>query len=256
MHAGRPQRVQRRPASRPGWRKHVAVCGDRGGWGRAMVRLRLRPSGESPVSASPVQSAAMAWDFETEPEFQAEAGLDGGLRPRRDLPARDAGRRSGASPEGREALPADHRSAEGGGQAPGPVGRPPAAGHGRARLRPGEARPDARDPRPDACTARASSATTRPTRQRRADRRRRHRRAEGAVDAAAARRQVPLVLLDDRARRRRRPDAAHDDGRARRRRVGDQRAQVVLVERLDRRLPHRDGAHRRRRDARRTSRSR
>ena len=54
-------------------------------------------------------------------------------------------------------------------------------------------------------------------RQRRADRRGRHRRAEGAVDAAAARRQAPQLLLDDGAGRRCRPHAAHDAGRARRR---------------------------------------
>ena len=47
--------------------------------------------------------------------------------------------------------------------------------------------------------------------------------------------------------RRRRPDAAHDAGGPRRRRVGDQRPQVVHVERLGRRLPHRDGRHQPRR---------
>ena len=69
----------------------------------------------------------------------------------------------------------------------------------------------------------------------------RHRGAEGAVDAPAARRQAPLRLLDDRARRRRRPHAARHHRGARRRRVGDQRPQVVHVQRVDRRLPHRDG---------------
>ena len=68
--------------------------------------------------------------------------------------------------------------------------------------------------------------------------------AARAVDAAAARRQDAQLLLDDRARRRRRPDAAHHDRRARRRRVGDQRPQVVLVERVDQRLPDRDGQDR------------
>ena len=41
-----------------------------------------------------------------------------------------------------------------------------------------------------------------------------------------------------------RSDPARDPGGARRRRVGHRRAQVVLVQRLDRRLPHRDGGHR------------
>ena len=47
--------------------------------------------------------------------------------------------------------------------------------------------------------------------------------------------------------RRRRPHDARRRGEARRRRVGDQRPQVVHVQRLDRRLPHRDGRHRPRR---------
>ena len=56
---------------------------------------------------------------------------------------------------------------------------------------------------------------------------------------------LQIGVLDDRARDRRlRPDAAADARGARRRRLRDQRAQVVHVERLDRRLPDRDGRHR------------
>ena len=40
------------------------------------------------------------------------------------------------------------------------------------------------------------------------------------------------------------PTLLHDPRRARRRRVGHQRPQVVLLQRLDRRLPDRDGRHR------------
>ena len=78
----------------------------------------------------------------------------------------------------------------------------------------------------------------------------RHRRAEGAVPEAARRGDGALVLLDDRARGvRRRPDRAPHDRGARRRRVGDQRAQVVLVLGRGRGVRDRDGGHRSRRAA-------
>ena len=54
-------------------------------------------------------------------------------------------------------------------------------------------------------------------------------------------------LLDDRAARRLRPDRFRHPRRARRRRVGDQRREVVLLARQLRRLPHRPGRHRPRR---------
>ena len=73
----------------------------------------------------------------------------------------------------------------------------------------------------------------------------RHRGAEGALPEAARRGHGALVLLDDRARGlRRRPDRAPHDGGARRRRVGDQRAQVVLVLRRGRGVRDRDGGDR------------
>ena len=77
--------------------------------------------------------------------------------------------------------------------------------------------------------------------QRRDPRPLRHRGAEGEVPPAVARRRDLVVLLDDRAARRRRPHAVHHAGRPRRRRVGHQRREVVLVQRPVRRVPHRDG---------------
>ena len=82
--------------------------------------------------------------------------------------------------------------------------------HGRRRLRPGEARPDARDPRAVRLRARAIFGNNAPdSRQRRAARRRRHRRAEGAWMQPLLDGKLRSLLLDDRARRRRRPHAAH-----------------------------------------------
>ena len=80
----------------------------------------------------------------------------------------------------------------------------------------------------------------------------RHRRAEGAMARAARRRRDPFVLLDDRAGGARlRPDDAPHARCARRRRLGDRRAQVVLVRRRRRRVRDRDGRDRpRRRPAR------
>ena len=69
--------------------------------------------------------------------------------------------------------------------------------------------------------------------------------AEGALALPAARRRAQVRVLDDRAGDARlRPDAAAHARRARRRRLRPQRAQVVHVERIDRRLPHRHGGHR------------
>ena len=70
-----------------------------------------------------------------------------------------------------------------------------------------------------------------------------------AVDAAVARWQGSQCILDDGTRCRRRPDTAEDHGSPRRRRVGHQRPQMVLVQRLDQRLPGRDGEDRRLREA-------
>ena len=169
--------------------------------------------------------------------------MDARLRARGDLAAGDD--RLPARP----ARARPHlRAAAGGGQAPGPVGRAPAA---RARwpgLRPGQARPHARDPRDVAVRAQRVRQPGARLGQLGDPRAGRHRRAEGALAASAAGRRPEVRLLDDRARERRLgPDRAAHARRARRRRLGPQRPQVVLLERVDRRLPHRHGGHRPRR---------
>ena len=120
----------------------------------------------------------------------------------------------------------------------------------RPGLRAGEAGAAQRDPRPLRLGAVGVRLPGARLRQRRDPRPLRHRGAEGTLPAAAARRRDLVVLLDDRAARRRRPDAVHDPRRARRRRVGDQRREVVLVERPLRQLLHRHGGDRPRRAAR------
>ena len=74
----------------------------------------------------------------------------------------------------------------------------------------------------------------------------RHRGAEAEVADPAHRGDDGVGLLDDRARQRRAPTRARSRPRARprRRRVGDQRPQVVHVERHARRLLHRHVPHR------------
>ena len=103
----------------------------------------------------------MAWDFSTEPEFEAKLDWMRSFVREEIIPLETLAE-EWRTPEGRGDVQAHHRPDEGGGQAPGPVGRPPAAGDGRRRLRPGEARPDARDPRPVRLRARRSSATSAP----------------------------------------------------------------------------------------------
>ena len=139
-----------------------------------------------------------------------------------------AGRRSAREGEGRRALGAAS-SARGRRHGRGlPLLRAPERGDrplrlGAARLQlPGAGRGQRRDPPPV-----------------------RHGRPEGALPRAARRGRDAVVLLYDRARGlRRRPDRAADDRAARRRRVGDRRAQVVLVGRRGRRLRDRHGRHR------------
>ena len=177
----------------------------------------------------------MAWDFSTEPEFESKLEWMRSVRPAR----RSCRSRSSTSrPEQyRRAI----RPAEGRGQGARSLGRAPRSGARWTGLRSGEARPDARDPRRVLLRAVRLREQRARLRQRRAHRDRRQRRTEGAVAVAAARRRHPLGLLDDRARRRRRPDDDQDARRARRRRVRDQRTQVVHVQRIHRRHPHRDG---------------
>ena len=122
-----------------------------------------------------------------------------------------------------------------------PVGHPPRPRARRPGLRPAQAVAAQRDPRPLAVGADHLRLPGARHRQRRDHRPLRHRRAEGALPAPAARGRDLLLLLDDRAARRRRPDAVQDPGGAGRRRVGHQRLEVLLVQRQDRRVPHRHG---------------
>ena len=189
--------------SRHGWRKGIQSEARRRGTGRTS-----RPG----VVRSPrcSYSRLHGMGFRNRTRVPGEARLDGVVRQRRDHPARDA-RRGVAQPGGSGDVSTDHRPAQGRGPQAGAVGRPPAARHGRPRLRPGEARADARDPR----TVHVRPGDLRQPgagfRQRRTDRGRRHRGSEGALDAAAPRRQDALLLLDDGADGRRRSDAVEDD---------------------------------------------
>ena len=66
----------------------------------------------------------------------------------------------------------------------------------------------------------------------------------------AARGRDVLLLLDDRAAGRRRPDPVHDPSGQGRRRVGHQRLEVLLLQRPDGVVPHRHGGDQPRRVAR------
>ena len=168
------------------------------------------------------------------------AGLGRRVRPRGDRAARPRVSAPAVHPAGRQP-PQGHRPAQGGGAATRAVGDPPRTRARRPGLRPAQARPAERDPRPLAVGADRVRLPGTRHRQRRDHRPLRHRRAEADVPAAAARRRAVLLLLDDRTARRCRPDPVHDAGGARRRRLGDQRLEVLLLQRQDRLVPDRDG---------------
>ena len=119
----------------------------------------------------------------------------------------------------------------------GPVGAAPAAGGGRQRQRLHRVRVPERGDRPQLHRAADLRLPGAGRGQRRDPPPVRDAGAEGALPAAARRRRDALVLRHDRARGRRlRPDAPARPRGARRRRLGDQRAQVVLVRRRRRGL--------------------
>ena len=174
----------------------------------------------------------MAWDFETEPDFQekldwAAAFVREEVEPLDMLwpdlvftppdkrmravldPLKDQVRAQG--------LWATHLGPELGGEG----------------LRPAQAEPPQRDPRSLVVGAGDLRVPGARHRQRRDHRPLRHARAEGAVPAPAARGRDLLLLLDDRAAGRVRPDAVHDPGGEGRRRVDPRRLEVLLVERQD-----------------------
>ena len=136
------------------------------------------------------------------------------------------------------------------GPRPGPVGDPPRPRARRPGLRPAQARAAQRDPRPVAAGRRSSSAARRPTpatprsSPTTAPTQQKERYLQPLLDGRDL-----LLLLDDRAAGRL-PTRRCSRTRAvtRRRRVGDQRLEVLLVERPHRVVPHRDGGHQPRRE--------
>ena len=171
--------------------------------------------------------APMAWDFSTEPEFQAQLDWMRGFVREEIWPLETLDL-------DRAQLDRALRAAAGAGARARAVGGAPAARARRPGLRPGQARAHARDPRLVAARAERLRQPGAGLRQLRAHRARRQRGAEGPLAAPAAGRRPALGVLDDRARhRRRRPDDAADARGARRgrRRVGHRRPQVVLVQR-------------------------
>ena len=175
----------------------------------------------------------MSWDFETDPEWAEQLvwvedfvrtecePIDYVVKESHDLERPGA---PGADP----AAAADR-------QGPRAVGHPPRAAPRRSRLRPDEARPAQRDPRPVGVRAHRIRFAGPGFRQQRDPRALRHPRAQGALPRAAARQPHHLLLLDDRAAGRRRPEGVHHHRRPGRRPLDHQRREVVLVVRLDRR---------------------
>ena len=148
---GRPRDVARRPSStlsiderraggaRP--RRSASTCGS-----ADEAADEARPvvaGGSDDDDAHPLLQLPLMWDFSTEPEFQAHLDWMRDVRARGDLAARDA------RPRLRPAHARDGAAA-GGGQGARPVGGAPRPRARRPGLRPGQARPHARDPRHDA----------------------------------------------------------------------------------------------------------
>ncbi len=185
----------------------------------------------------------MAWDFATEPDFQEHLDWMRDLVRDEVWPIETVFDDLGYDGFKRAIAPA-----AGAGEGARPVGGAPAAGPRRPGLRAGQARADARDPRHEPARARRVRQRRARQRQQRDPRARGHAGPEGALPAPAARGRPAQRVLDDRARHRGLRSHAAADARGQgRRRLGHQRPQVVLHQRLDRRLPDRDGGHRPRR---------
>ena len=185
----------------------------------------------------------MTWDFSTDPDFQEQLDWMRELVRAEIWPLEAIWHELGLDGLTRAIAPLQEQV-----KAARPVGHAPAARARRAGHGAGAPGPDARDPRQ--LSDRAAGV-----RQRRARLRQLgdpgdggHARAEGPLAASAAGGRSAQRVQHDRAGHAglRSDAAAHARG-ARRRRVGDRRAQVVLLERVDRRLPDRDGRHRPRR---------
>ena len=225
---------------------------------RAPGTGRQAPSaiGRSPTSSPPTsralidgittraridQGGHMAWDFETDPEYQEAAGLgrrsSSATRSSRSTwSGRTCSSRRWTTPDARSIDPLKERGAP-----EGLVGHPSRPRARRPGLRPAQAGAAQRDPRPLAVGADRLRLPGTRHRQRRDHRALRHAGAEGALPAPAARRRAVLQLLDDRTAGRRRSHPVQDQRGARRRRLGDQRLEVLLLQRQYRVVPHRDG---------------
>ncbi len=187
----------------------------------------------------------MSWDFSTDARLSRSSSIGW----RSSCGARSGRwRRSGTSSESTASRRRSRRCRAG--QGARPVGHPPSARARRPGHGPGQAGADARDPRQLA--DRAAGVRQRGARlgQLGDPRDGGHGGAEGPLAAPAARRRPAQRLQHDRAEHAGLgPDAAEHARGARRRRLGDRRAQVVHLQRLDRRLPDRDGGHEPRRAA-------
>ena len=185
----------------------------------------------------------MAWDFETDAEYQAQ--LDWA-----DAFVRDEVEPLDLALPGKQYVPPDKRVRQIIDPLKEEVRKQRAVGH---PPRPRTRRRGATGSSSCRCSTRSSAALVGAAdlrlpgpghRERRDHRPLRHAGAEGALPAPAARRRGLLVLLDDRAARRLRPDPVQDPGRPGRRRVGHQRVEVLLLQRQHRGVPHRHGGHR------------
>ena len=175
----------------------------------------------------------MSWDFETDPEFQAELDwVDDFVRKEVEPVDQVVNHAWDMKDPVRQALiPPLQQQVRDRGLWACHLG-PNLGGPG---LRPGQAGPAQRDPRPLAQRPDRVRLPGARLRQRRDPRPLRHRRAQEALPRAAAAPGDRVGVLDDRAARRVRPDRVRHPRRARRRRVGDQRREVVLVARQLRR---------------------
>ena len=155
----------------------------------------------------------MAWDFETDPEFQEKLDWVDAVRARGDRAARPAVPAAGVHATRRRARSASSTRSSNEVRDQRPVGLPPRPRARRQGLRPAQARAAERDPRPVELGADDLRLPGPRHRQRRDHRPLRHRRAEGAsTSQPLLDGEMLLVLLDDRAPRRRRPDACSPPG--------------------------------------------
>ena len=193
---------------------------------------RIVSMNQSGPCRSDRKESPMAWDFETDPEYQEKLDwVDEFVREEVEpldlaLPCTSSSLPPDAS-SGRSIDPLKEQV-----RRPGPVGHPPRARSWAARATGSSSWRCSTRSWAGRSWAPSSSAARRPT-----PATRRSSRHYG-TDEQKERYLKPLlngemllVLLDDRAAGRLRPDAVQDPGRQGRRRVGDQRLEVLLLQR-------------------------